>query len=69
MLAYLILAAWFFVVDMIASRLAGVPPRPVPGAALALLWPISAAFAICASAHLIRHHRERAEALTAKETP
>lgn len=54
LIAYFTLAAWFWCADMLAGELAEVKPRPVSAAALALLWPLSVPFALCASAIIIR---------------
>lgn len=57
-IAYLALAAWFFAADMLAGEIAGVKARPWAGAALAIVWPLSAPLAICASAVIIRRMRD-----------
>lgn len=58
LIAYLILAAWFFAADLLAGWVAGVKCRPIAAALLAMVWPLSVAFALVASAILIRHHRD-----------
>lgn len=62
MTTYFALAGWFFCMDMLAGELADVKPRPIAGALLALVWPLSVPFALCASAIIIRRLKE-------KETP
>lgn len=57
--AYLILAVWFCAIDLIAGRVAGSPSRPVAAALLALVWPLSLAFALIAAAALVRSLREK----------
>ena len=57
--AYLILAAWFLVIDVLAGRIAGSPTRPIATVALALLWPLSMAFALLASAAIVTHYRKQ----------
>lgn len=58
--AYAVLAVWFFLVDMVAGEFAGSKPRPFAAAALACLWPLSAAFAIVGSAIIIGRLRTKA---------
>ncbi|HEY4531498.1 MAG TPA: hypothetical protein VIG97_14445 [Luteimonas sp.] len=59
---YLALAAWFALVDILAAHINGIPARPVAASLLALLWPASLAFALLASALIIRRLRDRLEA-------
>ncbi len=58
---YLLLAAWFALVDILAAHINGIPARPVAASLLALLWPASLAFALLASALIIRRLRDRLE--------
>ncbi len=55
---YLALAVWFFLADMLAGYIAGSPARPLGGAVLALLWPLSLAFSLVASAAIIRRIKD-----------
>lgn len=55
--AYLILAAWFWMIDMLAGYIADSPPRPLVAAILAAMWPFSMAFALLASAAIITRLR------------
>ena len=63
MTAYLALAAWFFVVDLLAGRLAGAPCRPLSAALLAVVWPIGVAAALICSAILNRMQGEKLKGL------
>lgn len=58
LIAYLVLAAWFSIIDLLAGRIARSPSRKVASIFLALLWPLSNAFAILASAAIIGRHRD-----------
>ena len=53
-IAYLIVAAWFCAVDMVAGRIAGSPFRPIGAVLLALFWPVTVPFALLACAALLR---------------
>lgn len=55
--AYFVLAAWFYATDMIAGHVAGVKCRPIAGIGLAVVWPISLAVSLVASAALVRAYR------------
>lgn len=57
--AYLILAAWFYAIDLIAGRVAGSRGRPVVAVLLALVWPLSLTLALLAAAALVRSLREK----------
>lgn len=59
---YLALATWFALVDILAAHINGIPARPIAASLLALLWPVSLAFALLASALLIRRLRDRLQA-------
>lgn len=54
LIAYFAVAVWFWGADMLAGELAGVKARPIAAGVLALVWPLSAPFALCASAIIIR---------------
>lgn len=51
--AYLTLAAWFAAADLFAAWAGGMKLRPVAAVLLALVWPLSVAFAMVASAIII----------------
>lgn len=57
LIAYVCLAIWFWFIDMFAGELGGVKARPIAALLLASVWPISVAFALCASAIIIARLR------------
>lgn len=60
--AYVSLVVWFWCVDMAAGVAADVTPRPFAALILALIWPLSVAFALIASALIIDRLRNPPEA-------
>lgn len=58
-IAYLFLALWFYVFDMIAGEIAGSKRRPIAGALFALVWPVSLAMQMLGAAILIGSYREK----------
>lgn len=57
LIAYICLAVWFWIIDMLASELGGMKARPFSAVLLAAIWPVSLAFALCASAIIISRLR------------
>lgn len=53
-IAYLCLALWFWLADMIASAVRERPCRPLIAAAYASVWPISMGLALIGCAVIIR---------------
>ena len=58
-IAYLCLALWFYVFDMIAGEIAGVKRRPIAGALFALVWPVSMVLQMLGAAIVVGSYREK----------
>jgi hypothetical protein len=58
-IAYLCLALWFYVFDMITGEIAGVKRRPIAGALFALVWPVSMVLQMLGAAIVVGSYREK----------